>query len=193
MGGRSIERMKAEVVMQEAFVMQREEEANCHEQAIKLRRMKLVQMRLGVKLKERVMAARARELELAEVEHEEEVETYRSEVEEIKSELKEKEAVARRQLVALQQQKKKSFQRLDLEGVYRKANPPTRPWHHMPPPGGSEGPGRTVSMPVPKGHKGLGPGGSVKNFFAKAASFAVDGDEATPKMGDVGRLVSKDL
>ena len=75
-----VERMMADLRMQEMFLVQREEETNCHANALQLRQVKLVEARLAVQLKNKVVQARAREMDEVEAEHEEEVSSYRDEV-----------------------------------------------------------------------------------------------------------------
>ena len=72
--------MMADLRMQEMFLVQREEETNCHANALQLRQVKLVEARLAVQLKNKVVQARAREMDEVEAEHEEEVSSYRDEV-----------------------------------------------------------------------------------------------------------------
>ena len=70
--------MMADLRMQEMFLVQREEETNCHANALQLRQVKLVEARLAVQLN-KVVQARGEEMD-EEAEREEEVSSYRDEV-----------------------------------------------------------------------------------------------------------------
>ena len=170
--------------MQEMFLAQREEEANCHEQAMQLRQVKLVEMQMAVKLKKMVAKTRMKELKNVEQDQEQEVESYRDEVHELQKQLHEQQALSRRQAVALQQQKRTSAKRLQLES--NPSSPPTRPWHHMRRPenerqanGANEevDPVRAASMPTKPAVK-KGAMGSMTRLLSKAASFASAGAPA---------------